>query len=66
MSKSSISCEIERNSAGGKYEAEEAHRRYLYKKGQRVAYRLTDSVKIAERMSFAMSSFSIKYLKVMS
>jgi transposase, IS30 family len=47
VSKSSISRELERNSAGGKYEAEEAHRRYLYKKSKRVAYKLTDSVKLA-------------------
>ena len=47
VSKSSISRELERNSAGGKYEAEEAHRRYLYKKRQRIAYKLTDSIKIA-------------------
>ncbi len=31
VNKSSISRELERNSAGGKYEAEEAHRRYVYK-----------------------------------
>ena len=47
VSKSSISRELERNSAGGKYEAEEAHRRYLYKKAKRIAYKLTDSVKLA-------------------
>ena len=47
FSKSCISREIERNSAGGKYEAEEAHRRYTYKKRQRKAYKLTDTIKSA-------------------
>lgn len=46
VSKSSISREIERNSASGKYEAEEAHRRYGYKKSCRMAYKLTQSVKM--------------------
>ena len=47
VSKSCISREKARNSAGGKYEAEEAHRRYNYKKRQRKAYKLTDTLKIA-------------------
>lgn len=46
VSKSSISREIERNSAGGKYEAEEAQKRSNYKKQNRHAYKLTDSVKL--------------------
>ena len=47
VNKSSISREIERNSASGKYEAEEAHHRYVHKKGQRSAYKLTDSIKLS-------------------
>ena len=43
--KSSISREMERNSAGGKYKAEEAQSRCGYKKRRRTAYKLTESVK---------------------
>ena len=45
VSKSSISRELARNSASGKYEAEEAQRRCVYKKSRRKAYKLTDSIK---------------------
>jgi IS30 family transposase len=38
--KSTVSREIERNSASGKYSAEEANRRHLHKQGQRPAYKL--------------------------
>ena len=44
-SKSSISRELERNSAGGKYDAEEAHRRHVYKQSRRSAYKLTADIK---------------------
>ena len=44
VSKSTISREIERNSAGGKYHAEEAQRRYCHKKGHREPYKLTGSI----------------------
>ena len=42
--RSSINREIDRNSAGGKYKAEEAHRRYLYRKAKRGAYKLKGEV----------------------
>ena len=42
--KSTISREIERNSAGCKYKAEEAQRRCSYKKGHRQPYKLTESI----------------------
>ena len=45
VSKSSISRELARNSASGKYEAEEAQRRCVYKKSRRKAYKLTDAIK---------------------
>lgn len=45
VSTSTVSREIERNSAGGKYDADEAQKRYNYKKQNRYAYKLTDSVK---------------------
>ncbi len=45
VSKSCISREIERNSAGGKYEAEEAQRRFEYKQIRRTAYKLTEAIK---------------------
>jgi len=41
---STISREIERNSAGGKYDAAEAHRRYLHRKRNRGAYKLKAEV----------------------
>lgn len=44
VDKSTVYREIERNSAGGKYRAEEAQRRYTYKQGQRSAYKLKSSV----------------------
>jgi transposase, IS30 family len=50
VSKSSISREIERNSAGGKYDAEEAQKRHNYKKQNRHAYKLTESVKLEIEM----------------
>jgi IS30 family transposase len=40
LDKSTVSREIERNSAGGKYSAEEAQRRCVYKQGHRSAYKL--------------------------
>ncbi len=43
---SSVSREMERNGAGGKYDAFEAQRRYEYKKGRRSAYKLTESVQL--------------------
>jgi transposase, IS30 family len=46
VSTSTVSREIERNSAGGKYDAGEAQKRYNYKKQNRYAYKLTDSVKL--------------------
>ena len=44
VDKSTVYREIERNSAGGKYRAEEAQRRYTYKQGQRSAYKLKDDM----------------------
>jgi transposase, IS30 family len=47
VDKSTISRELKRNSASGKYEAGEAHRRYCYKKRRRDAYKLSASIELA-------------------
>jgi len=44
VDRSTINREIERNSASGKYDAEEAQRRYLYRKRNRSAYKLKAEV----------------------
>ena len=44
FSRSTVSREVERNSAGGKYGAEEAQRRHVYKQGHRSAYKLKGDV----------------------